>query len=127
MDTENPVVKLCVAGSSAEFSGKIDEAKALYQQAWETATDDYEACVAAHYMARHRSPAEAFHWNQIALERADRVPDARVQPFYGSLYVNMGHSHEQLGNLAAAEHYYALAATFGVVHQAEQGDEGMTG
>ena len=119
MDTENPVVKLCIAGSAAEFAGTIDEAKAFYRQAWDMAINDYEACIAAHYMARHQPPEEAFCWNQIALERADRVPDARVQPFYGSLYVNMGHSYEQLGNQAAAEHYYALAATFGVVHQAE--------
>lgn len=119
MDTENPVVKLCVAGSAAEFAGNIDAAKALYQQAWDAATDDYEACIAAHYLARHQPPEETLRWNQIALERADRVPDARVQPFYGSLYVNMGHAHEQMGDQAAAEHYYALAATFGVVHQAE--------
>ncbi|MEZ4712714.1 MAG: hypothetical protein R3A44_36340 [Caldilineaceae bacterium] len=110
-------MKLCVAGAEAEFAGKIDEAKTLYRQAWDAATDDYEACMAAHYMARHQSPEEAFRWNQIALERADRAPDARVQPFYGSLYVNMGHSYEQMGKQAAAAHYYALAATFGVVHQ----------
>ena len=35
MDTENPVVKLCVAGSAAEFAGKIDEAKTFYRQAWD--------------------------------------------------------------------------------------------
>ena len=117
MDTTNPVVKLCVAGAQAEVAGNIDEAKALYDQAWAAATDDYEACIAAHYSARYQSPEDTFRWNQIALERADAVPDARVQPFYGSLYVNMGHSHEQMGDQAAAEQYYALAATFGVVHQ----------
>ena len=116
MDLDNSVVKLCVAGTQAEFTGKIDEAKALYRQAWDAATDDYEACIAAHYLARYQPPAEALRWNQIALERADKVPDARVQPFYGSLYVNMGHSYEQMGDQTAAEHYYALAATFGVVH-----------
>ncbi|MEZ4860137.1 MAG: hypothetical protein R3C14_02465 [Caldilineaceae bacterium] len=119
MDVNNPIIKLCTAGAQAEFAGDIDEAKALYQQAWDAATDHYEACIAAHYMARHQTPADAFRWNQIALERANAVPDARVQPFYGSLYVNMGHSYEQMGDQAAAEHYYALAATFGVVHQAE--------
>lgn len=123
MELNNPVIQLCVVGSQAEVAGNVDEAKALYRQAWAAATDDYEACIAAHYMARHQPPEEAFRWNQIALERADKVPDARVQPFYGSLYVNMGHSHEQMGEQTAAEHYYALAATFGVVHQAEFGDD----
>lgn len=119
MDISNPVIRLCIEGAQAEFARRIADARACYQQAWSVATDDYEACIAAHYMARHQPPEEAFRWNQIALERADAVPDARVQPFYGSLYVNMGHSHEQMGNQAAAEQYYALAATFGVVHQAE--------
>ena len=117
MDVNNPVIKLCAAGAQAEFAGQTNEAKALYHQAWNAATDDYEACIAAHYMARHQPPEEAFRWNQIALDRADAVADARVQPFYGSLYVNMGHSYETLGDQAAAEQYYALAATFGVVHQ----------
>lgn len=117
MDINNPVVKLCMAGAQSEFAGNIADACACYQQAWEAATNDYEACIAAHYRARHQPPGEAFRWNQIALDRADAVSDARVQPFYGSLYVNMGHSHEQMGNWAAAEHYYALAAAFGVVHQ----------
>jgi len=35
MDLNIPVVKLCVAGTQAEFRGQIDEARALYQQAWE--------------------------------------------------------------------------------------------
>jgi tetratricopeptide (TPR) repeat protein len=119
MDINNPVVKLCTAGAQAEMAGNIAEARTCYQQAWAAATDDYEACIAAHYVARHQPPEEAFRWNQLALDRADAVPDARVQPFYGSLYVNMGYSYEQMGNQAAAEHYYALAATFGVVHQVE--------
>jgi len=119
MDPNNPVIRFCTAGSQAEFAGNIDEAKTCYRQAWDAATNDYEACIAAHYMARHQPPAEALRWNQIALERADGVPDARLQPLYGSLYVNMGHSYEQMGDQATAEHYYALAATFGVVHQAE--------
>lgn len=119
IDANNPVVQLCVAGSAAEFVGDVAKAKACYQQAWGAATDNYEACIAAHYIARHQPAEEALRWNQIALERADKVPAARVQPFYGSLYVNIGHSYEQLGHQAAAEQYYALAATFGVVHQAE--------
>ena len=39
MDLENPAVKLCVAGTQAEFRGALDEARALYQQAWERGRD----------------------------------------------------------------------------------------
>jgi tetratricopeptide (TPR) repeat protein len=116
----NPVVKLCIAGTQAEFAGDIAAARALYWQAWEAAQDDYEACVAAHYVARHQpDPAEALHWNQVALERADATADERVRPFYPSLYLNMGQSYEKLDNQAEAKRYYDLAAELGVNHQAD--------
>ncbi len=122
MDTNNRVIQLCMAGAAAEFAQRVADARALYQQAWEAATDDYEACIAAHYMARHQEdPQEIFRWNAIALAHADAVGDARVQPFYGSLYVNMGHAHELMGDQETAEHYFALAATFGVVHETDEG------
>jgi tetratricopeptide (TPR) repeat protein len=120
MDTENPVLKLCVLGTEAEFAGEIDEAQRLYQEAWEAAQDDYEACIAAHYVARHQpTPQEKFDWNQEALRRAEAVGDSRVQSFFPSLYLNMGQSHELLGNLAEAQRYYDMAAECGFPHQAD--------
>ncbi len=110
MDPNNPVVKLCVDGMQAEGEGQLEAAHALFLQAWATCQDDFEACIAAHYLARHRAtPQETHHWNRVALEHADKVADDRVQGFYPSLYLNMGWSHEQLGEWAAAAHYYALA------------------
>lgn len=120
MDLNNPIIILCVDGSRAEFEGRVADAKVCYQQAWDSAQNDYEACIAAHYVARHQAtPAETLHWNQIALERADAVADERVQEFYGSLYLNLGHSYELVGDQGAAQHYYALAAELGFVHQEE--------
>ena len=120
MDTENPVVKLCIAGSRAEFEGRIDDARHLYRQAWDAATDDYEACIAAHYVARRQAdPQETLRWNQEALARAGAINDDRVDAFYPSLYVNLGHAHEVLGNQIEAAHFYKLAADLGLVHQPE--------
>ena len=120
MDLNNPVIKLCIAGTEAEFKGQIDEARSLYQQAWAAAQDDFDTCVAAHYVARQQNnPAEKLRWNQIALDCANAVADNRVHKFYPSLYLNMGHSFEMLGNLDQAQHYYDLAAELGVIHQAD--------
>lgn len=111
MDPNNPVVKLCVEGMQAEGAGRHDEARALFTRAWDTRTDDWEACMAAHYLARHQpTPEETLRWNQEALDRANAVTDDRVHGFYPSLYLNLGHSHEQLGNLAEARRFYDLAA-----------------
>ncbi|WP_432146838.1 hypothetical protein [Streptomyces sp. bgisy084] len=123
MDPELPVVRLCVAGMQAEAEGRADAARALFQQAWDSTTDDYEACIAAHYLARHQnSPEETLRWNQECLDRADRVADERVAGFYASLYLNMGHAYRQLGRTALAYTYFQRAAER--VAQAPDGEYG---
>ena len=74
------------------------------------AQDDYEACIAAHYVARHQpSFEENLRWNQESLARAEAVGDERVRDFYPSLLLNLGHSYEILGDAAEARKYYDLA------------------
>lgn len=120
MNLENPVIKLCMEGTQAEFQGLIDKARSFYQKAWEAAQDDYEACVAAHYVARHQEDhRERLRWNQIALDKANVVNDQSVQGFYPSLFLNMGQSYELLGEFQEAKRYYGLAAELGIIHQAD--------
>lgn len=111
MDPDNPIVKLCAEGMKAEMEGRADEARLLFMQAWQQRKDDYEACLAAHYVARHqKTPEEILRWNQESLDRANAVNDARVHGFYPSLYLNMGKANEDLGNREQAKVYYELAA-----------------
>lgn len=58
MEPDNVVVKLCVLGMQAEGEGDAERAGRLFGEAWEAAQDDYEACIAAHYVARHQATAE---------------------------------------------------------------------
>ncbi|HRW48204.1 MAG TPA: hypothetical protein P5333_11835 [Caldilinea sp.] len=121
MNSDSRVVQLCIAGSQAEFDGRRDEAARLYAAAWDAATDDFEACVAAHYMARFQPDAQAtLHWNKVALARAEAVNDERVQPFFPSLYLNLGQSYEDLGQPTEAQQYYSLAAALGFPHQPDR-------
>ena len=55
MDPDNPVVKLCATGMEAEFDGRLDDSRLLFLQAWQAAQDDYEACIAAHFVARRQA------------------------------------------------------------------------
>jgi hypothetical protein len=120
MDLTNRVISLCVEGSRAEFEGRQGDARNLYWQAWELARNDYDACIAAHYVAQfQQDPQDIFHWNQTALVHADKVQDDRAKEFYPSLYLNMGRAHELLGNHIEAKYYYDLAARLGYEHQAE--------
>jgi tetratricopeptide (TPR) repeat protein len=111
MDPALPVVRLCVEGMRAEADGRADAAHALFRRAWDIAADDYEACIAAHYLARHQSSTEeTLRWNQECLDRADLVGDERVRGFYPSLYVNIGHAYQKLGQLDLAHACFVRAA-----------------
>ncbi|XXX74078.1 hypothetical protein WMF30_41170 [Sorangium sp. So ce134] len=111
IDPNNPVVRLCAEGMQAEGEGRHEDARALFERAWAACTDDYDACIAAHYLARHQgSDQGTLAWNQEALRRADAVGDDRVRGFYPSLLLNVGHAHEVLGDRGEARAFYERAA-----------------
>ncbi|MBK8050632.1 MAG: hypothetical protein IPK16_28130 [Anaerolineales bacterium] len=110
IDPTNPIVQLCAAGMEAESTGRIDDARRCFAQAWAEHTDAYEACIAAHFLARHQETPEAtLRWNQLALDHAAAVDDDRVAGFYPSLYLNLGYAHACLGQVAEARRCYAAA------------------
>jgi tetratricopeptide (TPR) repeat protein len=109
MDPENPVVKLCAQGMEYESKGNFEEASTVFMAAWTQSTDDFERCVAAHYVARHqKSPDEALTWNQRSLDYARALADDRVSGFFPSLYLNMGKAYEDLGRWNDARRFYAM-------------------
>jgi hypothetical protein len=124
IDPENRVVRYCTEGMEREQEGRHEEASRLFMLAWDQSTDAFERAIAAHYVARHQAtPERALHWNQESLINADAVGDDRVQGFYPSLYLNMGKSHEDLGNLKDARRFYALAAErIGCLPEGRYGD-----
>ncbi|MEV6694521.1 hypothetical protein AB0M35_23915 [Micromonospora sp. NPDC051196] len=111
MDLDNPVLKLCQDGMRAEAEGRAADARALFERAWARRTDSYDACIAAHYLARHQDhPEEVLRWNQEALRQADAVDDTRISALYPSLHVSVAMAYERLSNLAAARAAFARAA-----------------
>ena len=107
MDPNNPVVKLCAQGIEIEMKGHRTEARSLYLQAWELRQDDVDACIAAHYLARHQETlAETLRWNELALTHALDASADSVRSFRPSLYLNLGKSYEDLGDIARARELY---------------------
>ncbi|MDQ6829863.1 MAG: hypothetical protein M3081_13470 [Gemmatimonadota bacterium] len=110
-DPTNPVMKMCIDGMQAELEGRADDARILFLRGWDARRDAFDACIAAHYLARHQdTPEDALRWNQEALSQAELAGADRVRGFYPSLYLNLGHSHEVLGDRASARRYYDVAA-----------------
>jgi tetratricopeptide (TPR) repeat protein len=100
-DPDNSVVALCAAGMAVE--GDAEQARALFERAWSIRRDDYEASIAAHFLARHQPTiAETLAWNEHALRHATTVNDGRTAEFLASLYLNVGDSYLAVGRLADA-------------------------
>lgn len=117
IDQTNPVVRLCAAGM--ERDGVPEEALPLFEQAWRERQDDYDAAIAAHYVARHQpSPADTLRWNALAVTHAERVTDGRATELFPSLYLNLAASLVALERfdearptiMRAMEHVAALPA-----------------
>ena len=95
----------------AEAKGNHALAQELFTRAWDAHQGDFEASIAAHYVARHQEdPASQLHWNRLALQHAEAAGGEKVQEFYPSLYLNLGWSYEVLGDLEESRRYYELAA-----------------
>ena len=110
MDGDNPIVRLCGQGIGYESSGQLDVASRLFMSAWLQSTDDFERCIAAHYVARHqKEPVDALLWNQRSLDHANAVRDDQIREFYPSLYLNLGKAHEDLGHRDEAKSFYERA------------------
>jgi hypothetical protein len=116
LDLTSRTARLCMAGNQAEFERRLVDARALFSQAWDAATDDYEASIAAHYVAHlEPDPAAAHAWDLEALRRG--LMDDRATEFMPSLYVSLGGSYERMGDAVEAQKYFDLAAGLGLVHQ----------
>jgi hypothetical protein len=109
IDGGSATAQLCAAGMTID--GDPVAAHACFLRAWEARRDDYDASIAAHFLARHQpTPGETLHWNQAAVEYAEAVPGDRAHPLLASLYLNLGDSYLAAGRLADA----TLAADRGV-------------
>lgn len=91
----------------------LDEAKKLFLQAWQEATEDFEKFIAAYYVAQYEEDAAAtLPWYEKALEIALRMKDATVQSAFSLLYAHIAKCYEELGEHDKAKEYDTLSASF---------------
>jgi hypothetical protein len=118
IDLTRRTVALCVSGTRAELERNVEDARKIYREAWDCSTDDYDKCIAAHYIGHLESdPAEALRWHLLALARAQCAEPALVAHFLPSLYVNLGRAYELTGQASQSSHFYRLSADLGLIHQ----------
>ncbi|MBL7711167.1 MAG: rRNA adenine methyltransferase [Chitinophagaceae bacterium] len=113
IDPENRIVQLCAAGMEQEGAGNPEAAKALFLQAWHSAGNALEQCIAAHYLARQQdSIAGKLVWDVRALACARAIHDDTAKGAFPSLYLNIAKGYEDLGDRQQAQEHYRMALSF---------------
>lgn len=112
-DPDNTIVKLCAEGMEFEGQGNHKKAHQNFEQAWESANDNSEKFIAAHYLARHqKNVVDKLYWDEVALQMALEMKDETIYPQLPSLYLNIGKCYEDLKNFSKAKKNYLLAESF---------------
>ncbi|MGQ0721874.1 MAG: tetratricopeptide repeat protein [Candidatus Eiseniibacteriota bacterium] len=126
LDTADPIVRvrwLLERGRVANTSGRKDDARPLFEEAWrlgrETSADAF-AVDAAHMVAIVSPPDEAVVWNERALDLARASTQERARRWRGSLLNNLGWTYHGLGRFERAHALFEEALAF----RLEQGDAG---
>jgi rifampin ADP-ribosylating transferase len=77
---DNKIVQLCTKGMELEGQGQLTEARDLFNEAWNTATTDFEKFTAAHYVARHQqNVSDKLIWDETPLHHALQIDDESVK------------------------------------------------
>ena len=109
----NTVIQLCMQGMGMEENGQPEEAVKLFLQAWNTATNNFEKFIAAHYIARHKKNAsEKLEWYKTALQFALAANSHAANGAFASLYTNIAKCYEDLGDPENAQKNKELATSF---------------
>jgi hypothetical protein len=104
----NPIVQRCLQGMAMEDQGKPEEAAAIFQKAWNEATNDFEKFLAAYYMARHQDDSDKLKWLETALDLALKINNPSVNGALPGLYAAMAKCSEALGDFDKAKKFHAL-------------------
>ena len=96
-----------------EDQGKQEEARKLFLQAWNEATNDSEKFIASHYIARHqKNVSDKLKWLETTLQLALNLNDDTVKSAFPSIYQNIAKCYEDLGDSAKAKENYESATLF---------------
>jgi len=109
----NRVIQLCLQGMELEEQNSPDDASALFHQAWNEATNDFEKFIAAHYVARHQSSvSERLYWLQEMLALGQKINSEQVKSAFPTVYAGIAKCYEELNDHGNAKLNYELAKAF---------------
>lgn len=110
----NHIVQRCLQGMEMEAKGNSEEAKHLFRQGWEEATNDFEKFLAAYYVARHPSSvSDRLQWLTLALEHALKAENEATNSALPTLYAQIAACYDDLNDVENAKKNRDLSALYG--------------
>ena len=114
-DPNNQIIQLCLRGMAMEDAGKPEEALDFFQQAWNSAANDFERFLASFFIARRQvNPRERLQWLQKSLKLATNLHDEAVKTAFPALYSSIAKCYTELDELDESQKYTELAASFDI-------------
>src|SRR6185436_924748 len=99
-DPNNNVVRLCLQGMIMEEKGEPEEARRIFLQAWDEATNDFEKFTAAFYVARQqRQNPDKLKWLETTLQYALTLNDDDGKGAIPSRKANIAERKEIMGDI----------------------------
>lgn len=112
-DPNNGIIKLLMVGMGLEDSGKVKEARSVFEKAWQDATDEFEKFLAAYFLARQQeTTTDQLKWMKTALQYALDIGDEDVKSAYPTLYLSIAKCYETLGDSVNAKANEELAELY---------------
>jgi tetratricopeptide (TPR) repeat protein len=105
-------------------SGKTDESKPYFAEAWDLGRQwghAYYAVDAAHMMAIVEPPEKQLEWSEKAIAYAESADDERVSYWLGPLYNNTGWTYHDMGDYDRALELFEKSLEWRQAREDEQG------
>lgn len=112
-DPRNNVIRLCVLGMGTEDKGNAEDARKLFLQAWNDATNDFEKFIAAYFVERlQENVSDKLGWLERSLRYALATNDVAARSALPSLYSNIAKCYGDLNDPDNAKRNYEMASSF---------------
>lgn len=112
-DPNNSVIRLCLSGMGLEDGGHSEDARAMFQKAWNEATDDYERFIAGYFLACQQTAiSDRLKWLETSLRCALNINDENVKSAYPTLFENIAQCYEALSDPENAKRNHELANSY---------------
>ncbi len=109
-DPRNKSVKSCLQGMALEDDGKMDDASTIFNNVFDTASNDFERYLASYYIARNKvNIEEKLIWFKKALELATHIDDVATTSALSKIYSEISNCYRELSNEDDAKKYLELS------------------